>query len=643
MLKGFRKIFSLRIKLLLSVVGVVLLFLSISTYFSIKQTGQIIQDQIESYGNSMSRAFADFCTEDLLAWNYPALQIYVDYVGEQDSQIKGIKIYHEEILVADYCSGKEDLTCDSDLAGVFKSPVVIDVQGEEQLLGRVEIYLSKEKYEEFLKAQMNLLWILSAILMLGDTFLSYWTVKILVLNPLRKIVDGTKAIGDGNLQHRIEVPGGDEIGVLAETINNMSKKLRVSYEGMAEQTDNLKEVRNVLMKTLEETKEAKEKVEDERNKTIAMISNLVDPVMVIDNNQRIMLANPSAKKILGVQDEDLNKELSAMVCEGPECESCVPQRLCLCEFKKIIRVPYTSHVLKTDEDNYPIVEELVIGETKSEKGQFVNDDRRVFKVLTSEVKDIHGKIYGRTKIFYDLTQEKIIDEMKSEFISIAAHQLRTPSSGVKWVLDMVLEGELGEIPPEAMKYIKRAAYSNELMVSLVKDLLNVSSMETGKFIYKFDRTNLQKILEDVVNSSNITAIQKDVQLSLEVKSDGIPEIMADPEKIRQAIQNLVNNAIKYSEAKDRIVVKLRTSEENPGLVEVTVEDDGIGINSNDLKKLFSKFYRGENARRLQTEGSGLGLFITKNIIDAHSGEISCKSIENEGTTFKVVLPVKQGN
>lgn len=637
MIDFLRRVFSLRIKLLITVVGVVLLFLSISTYFQIKQTGQIIHDQIKDYGNSMSRALADFCIEDLLSWNYPSLQLYVDYIGEQDPQIKGIKIYHNDAIIAEYCSERDNMaSCDSELAGVFTSPVIFRVNDEERYLGKVEFYMSKARYEDFLSGQIRLLWILSAVLLIGDTFLSYWTVKVLILNPLRKIVEGTKTIGGGNLRYRIEISNKDEIGVLAQTINNMARRLRTSYESMAKQTENLKKVKNTLITTLNETESAKKKIEEERNKTFAIISNLVDPVIVIGDNQKIILVNPSAKKTLGIQDDDINKELTKS-----DCAECLPKRLCLCDFKKIIRVPYVSRVLKTNELSYPIIEELIIGNSEESQEVLSNGNRKVFKVLTSEVKDIKGKAYGHMKIFYDLTQEKIIDEMKSEFVSIAAHQLRTPSAGVKWALDMIMEGEMGEIPDEAKEYIGRAAEANEIMVKLVKDLLNVSYIETGKFIYKFDKINLKDVINEVIDSSNITAIQKNVQLVSEFSEEEISEVVADREKIKQAIQNIVNNAIKYSESDSNVTVKLLEEQQNPNYVDIIIEDEGIGISSEDIKKLFSKFYRGENAKRLETEGSGLGLFITKNIIEAHGGKISCESVMGEKTAFKLSIPIKR--
>lgn len=638
-MEKIRRFLSLRIKLLITVVGVVLLFLSISTYFSIKQTGQIIKDQIESYGNSMSKALADFCIEDLLSWNYPALQLYVDYIGEQDSQIKGIKIYHHDSIIAEYCSGEDNdedsAFCAPDLPGVFSAPVEIRLENETKRLGKVEVYLSKEKYQEFLNKQIRLLLILSFAMLIGDSVLSYWTVKLLMLNPLRDIYAGTKIIGDGNFNHKIELKNKDEIGDLANAINSMSEKLRFSHEKMTKQTSHLKEVQLKLMQTLNETRDAKEKIEEEQNKTFAMISNLVDPVIVIDNEQKIILVNPSAKRILGIREDEIGKKIKSL-CDGREC---IPKRLCLCDFRGLIKVEYKSKVIKLNNQKYPIIEELTIGDLSSKK-KLDAEINKVFKVLTSEVKDEKGNSFGHMKIFYDLTKEKIVDEMKSEFISIAAHQLRTPSSGVNWALKMILDGEMGKIPEEARQYLEKAAEANQQMVDLVKDLLNVSYIETGKFVYNFEKTNLATFIETIVEKSRIFASQSNITLIFSKPTTSIPEISLDQEKISLAIQNIINNAIKYSKEKGVVEISISYSSNNKADgINILIKDQGIGISKKDQSNLFSKFYRGDNAKKLQTEGSGLGLFITKKVIEAHGGKILCQSEDDKGTVFTIKIPV----
>ncbi len=620
-----------------------LFFLAIALYLQISQTGDIIQDQVKIYGTSMANALADFCIEDLLSYNYPALQLSVNYIGRQDSQILGIKIYHENRVVADYTSNLvkdekrgDPATCDK-CGDVFVSPVIFKpIDQEERLLGEVKFYLSDEKYREFLTTQTNLIWILGLILLFGDIFASIWIIRMLILNPLKKVSEGAKIMGEGNLDYKIEVPSKDEIGALAMTLNNMSEKLKTNKEKMSKQTLSLKKFQETLVKTLDETEEAKRKIEEEQSKISAIVSNLVDPVVVIDRGSKIILANPSAKSVLGIKEGDVVKNDG--LCDS---DGCAPRKLCLCEFKKIIKTAFVSKVLKSDSRKYPIVEEMILGKDEMDKDKNVIGESKVFKVLTSQVSDEEGNIFGYMKIFYDLTKEKIVDEMKSEFISIAAHQLRTPSSGVKWALEMILGGEMGKVPRQASEYIKKAYDANEQMVELVRDLLNVSHIEKGKFAYKFSRVDFEKMLSDIIDASKITASQNNIKIIFLKTKNKISQVAVDFEKMKLAIQNLINNSIKYSKPGKRVVVELDYGTKDEKFIYITVRDKGIGISKKDQKSLFSKFYRGDNAKKLQTEGSGLGLFIAKKVIEVHGGKISLDSEIGKGSVFYVKIPIKK--
>lgn len=619
----------------------VVFFLSIALYLQISQTGDIIKDQVEIYGKSMANSLADFCIEDMLSYNYPALDLSVNYIGRQDSQILGIKIYHEGRVVADYVSGlvdesnREAIDTCTLCNNVFVSPVIYDpIDQEPRTLGEVRFYLSDEKYEEFLATQIKLIWILSVVMLLGDIIASFWIIKLLVLNPLKKVSSGAEIMGKGNLNHRIKVENKDEIGNLASILNNMSEKLRRNKDKMSKQTLSLRRFQKTLVETLDGTKEAKKKIEEEQNKSSAIVANFIDPVIVVDNNRKIILVNNSAKQILGIDIESSGGNLD----ESLRKRDCLPERLCLCDFKNVIKAPYRSKVIKYNSKKYPIIEEMVVGAVRNKK--IADEENRVFKVLTSEVRDKEGVLFGHMKIFYDLTKEKIIDEMKSEFISIAAHQLRTPSSGVKWSLKMILAGEMGELPKEAKEYIKKAYQANEQMVELVRDLLNVSHIEKGKFLYRFENINFEKAFKDIIKNSKITAKQKNVKLDFSRSEGEIPPIEADLEKIKLAIQNIINNAIKYSVSGQKVAVNLSYHEKDDRYIYISVEDEGIGISKEDQVHLFSKFYRGENAKKLQTEGSGLGLFITKKVFEAHGGEVSFESTIDKGTTFYLKIPVK---
>ncbi len=274
-MKPIKKPFSLKVKLLGAVGLEVLFFLFIALYLQISQTGDIIQEQVETYGNSMVAALADFCIEDLLSYNYPALNLSVNYIGAQDTQILGIKIFHEDREVAEYTSDlvKNENPEECDICGnVFTSPVIYDpIDQDPRKLGEVRFYLSDEKYQEFLAVQIRLIWILGVILLVGDIIASFWIIKLLVLNPLRSVSRGAEIMGQGNLNHRIKAPTKDEIGTLAVTLNKLAADLKSNYDRMKKQNEKLQKSETELQETkksLEIKVQARTKELEEVNKTL---------------------------------------------------------------------------------------------------------------------------------------------------------------------------------------------------------------------------------------------------------------------------------------------------------------------------------------------------------------------------------------
>lgn len=274
-MKPLKKPFSLKVKLLGAVGIEVLFFLFIALYLQITQTGDIIQSQVETYGNSMAAALSDFCIEDLLSYNYPALQLSVSYIGRQDSQIIGIRIYHEDRVVADYTSElvseekRDDIASCTKCGDVFSSVVMYNpIDQDPRRLGEVKFFLSDEKYQEFLTVQIRLIWILGVLLLFGDIFASFWIIKILVLNPLKKVSDGAEIMGKGDLDHRIDAPTKDEIGTLAKTLNKLAGDLKSNYNRVKEQN-------KVLKKSEAELQEAKISLEikvQERTKELGELN-----------------------------------------------------------------------------------------------------------------------------------------------------------------------------------------------------------------------------------------------------------------------------------------------------------------------------------------------------------------------------------
>ena len=245
---------------------------------------------------------------------------------------------------------------------------------------------------------------------------------------------------------------------------------------------------------------------------------------------------------------------------------------------------------------------------------------------------------GTLVILHDITREKMVERMKTEFVSLAAHQLRTPLSAIKWTLRMLLDGDLGEITAEQRDFIEKTYSSNERMIALINDLLDVTRIEEGRYLYKPILTDFEPICQFVINSYQDEIKRKKLKLEFKKPEKKLPQVKVDVEKIRLVIQNLLDNAVRYTPAGGEIIISLAQAKK---AIEFSIKDTGIGIPKDQQERVFSKFFRGTNVIRMETEGSGLGLYITKNIIEAHGGKIWFESGAGKGTTFYFSLPTKE--
>lgn len=233
-------------------------------------------------------------------------------------------------------------------------------------------------------------------------------------------------------------------------------------------------------------------------------------------------------------------------------------------------------------------------------------------------------------------RDQEVSRMKSEFLSIAAHQLRTPLSALKWVLNMSLEGDVGKLAKGQRELLEKGYSANERMIALVNDLLDAVRIEEGRFDYKFRKVNLIKLVGKMVEDMKLIADQKEVRLTFHKPSQAIPDIAVDSEKLRLAFMNIVDNAVRYTSSKGQVDIEATLKEKE---ILVLVRDTGIGIPKAQLDRLFTKFFRSQNAISMQPSGSGLGLFIAKNIIEKHKGKIWIESTEGKGTTVYFTIPV----
>jgi len=249
------------------------------------------------------------------------------------------------------------------------------------------------------------------------------------------------------------------------------------------------------------------------------------------------------------------------------------------------------------------------------------------------------KIVGAVEVFRDITKEKEIDKAKTEFVSLASHQLRTPLSTVSWYSEMLLAGDAGKVTATQKKYLEEIYAGNQRMVDLVNTLLDVSRIELGTFIVESKPTNIVKLVQTIIEEHR-QLIDKNKIKFLSSFAENIPTIQADPKLLGMVVQNLLSNALKYTTENGKVELAVSRVDKN---ILLKVSDNGYGIPKNQQDKIFTKLFRADNVVGKDTVGTGLGLYIAKSIVEQAHGKIWFESEENKGTIFFVSLPIKHVN
>lgn len=348
-----------------------------------------------------------------------------------------------------------------------------------------------------------------------------------------------------------------------------------------------------------------------------LVNDLGDGIISYDNNFTIQIFNPAAERIFGVNREQVVGHIF-----GPERAQELPFRLLA-------------------QTIFPSLAPLVV--ERSEAGtlpQIVDlsftDPKRELTVSTNKIIGPSGETQGFIKLVKDRTREVEILRSKSEFITIAAHQLRTPLTTVHWVFEGLrgkdkLEAEDKELAASGLR-------ESVKLLKIVNDLLDVSKIEEGKFGYEFREMNIIEFLSGILTNAEAMAKKYEVKLYFDRGNEQVINVMIDANRLGLAISNLLDNAIKYNIKNGSVTVKIERLPDKPYL-QVSVKDTGIGVPPSEVPKLFSKFFRAENALKAETEGSGLGLYITRNIIIRHGGTIWAESTISRGTTIYFTLPL----
>ncbi|MBI5742831.1 MAG: HAMP domain-containing protein [Candidatus Niyogibacteria bacterium] len=400
-----------------------------------------------------------------------------------------------------------------------------------------------------------------------------------IARPIESLINTTKDIIGGNFGARVSIESRDEIGELGKSFNVMLGKL-------GEFTTTLSV---------------------ERKKLETILDSLPMAVSIVDEKRVIQYANWVFKKTFGSK------------CIGEKCYLLTKDNKQIC----------ANCPLKGGIDQ-------IVGPGIIEVDGIAGG--RTYSIIHAPFEDVGGKKLI-IEVFRDVTKEREIDRAKSEFISVASHQLRTPLTAINWYVEMLLTGELGALTPKQKSYLQEVYDGSKRMGSLVNDLLNLSRIESGKARPEPVSVRADLLVQKIVDDFKPVALEKKCALVFKKDNLEFPEINLDQTLFRQVIVNLLANAVAYSkEGECSVVVELHLDAKNSEII-VAVQDSGIGIPKDDQPLIFSRFFRAQNAVRRATEGTGLGLYISRLIIGSFGGRIWFESKENVGTTFFVALPL----
>lgn len=350
----------------------------------------------------------------------------------------------------------------------------------------------------------------------------------------------------------------------------------------------------------------------------AILADISDAVVVLDKDYNIIAFNQVASEITGYKISEA-----------------IGQR-----YDRILKIYHNKKI----ELNDKFIESVARG---NKKKHFANvsllinkkDSKIILSGCVAPYKNNGDKLNGCIIIFRDLTKEREIDLLKTEFVSLASHQLRTPLTAVRWFIEELYNEELGKLTSEQKDYVKQVMDSNTRMIKLVNDLLDISRLEAARIKIEPVPTDLMKLTKEVVGQYLPVSRANNCQVIVKESESALPKIKIDPALIREVLSNLISNAVKYSHSKSGQNVVFINLIKRGKYIVISVQDFGIGIPKKFQSRIFQKFFRADNVAKIDTGGTGFGLYITKMLVEASGGHVWFNSEEDHGTTFYFTLPL----
>jgi PAS domain S-box-containing protein len=428
--------------------------------------------------------------------------------------------------------------------------------------------------------------IIITIMLFIITFIAVmFLVNRSILTPLVKLTIFAKAIGHGDFDHPLEIKSGDELERLAIDYRYMASNLKAEKAAITAEKDTLSLV----------------------------LANIADGIVALDAGFSILVLNNAASKILDLKKEDsIEKPFDELIKFNNKGTRVTIAQLCKQSENKISYFSL-NFLAKTGE-------------------------LRKFNIIIAPLMHPAESNIRFIITFYDLTKEEEFEKMKLDFVSMSAHELRTPLTAIRGYLSLLQQSVLSKLSNEETTYLQRSIISSQELFLLIENLLNISNIEQGRLSIHPAPVNLINTITSIVTNLQAPANELKVQLIFEKPELPLPSVIADELRIKEVITNLVTNAINFNRPGGWVRVTLQPKEDR---MIISIKDNGIGIAESALPHLFTKFFRVTTPLTMGSKGTGLGLFISKKIVDAHNGKIWVESQPDKETVFSFSLALAE--
>ncbi|MEZ6045919.1 MAG: ATP-binding protein [Planctomycetaceae bacterium] len=449
-------------------------------------------------------------------------------------------------------------------------------------LGVVRVSMPVERVDLRVTSYQQVIWMTATICSLISLFFTYIVVGRL-LKPLQEITEAAEAISSGKLRQEVDITSRDELGLLGQTFNEMSRHSAFRFEELQKKSRELAENSDRLS---------------------AVLGSMIEGVIAIDSNQKIIFVNRAAQRLLSMPGMDATGRT----------------------YLELIRIPQIHELVNT----------VLTGYCQTSLEFKLNQSQATVAAFGTPLPGETSP--GVLIVLHDISELRQLENMRTEFFSNVSHELKTPLAAIQAYAETLLGGALSD-PEHNVKFINNIIQHTERLHDLILDMMQISRIESGTDVFEIDEVVLEEAIETCLNALTPQAEGKQIKLDYQCATTSTL-VLADAEGLRTIFENLIDNAIKYTPEGGQVRVRCYfDSEEDPQTVSVEISDTGLGIPKEYQARVFERFYRVDKARSRELGGTGLGLSIVKHLSQVFGARLELESEINKGSTFRVTFPL----